>query len=55
MQNWNFTFDASQLKVINDALVQMPYWQAAPLIQSINEQIAKQQKEQQECGPTTAQ
>ncbi len=47
-------FTDEQLRVLNDALVQLPYWKAAPLIQSINEQIAKQQKEQQECGPTTA-
>ena len=41
-------FTDEQMAVLNDALVQLPYWRAAPLIQAINEQLAVPQKKEPE-------
>lgn len=38
----DFTFE--QLAILDRALQQQPYYVAAPLIQSINAQLAEQQK-----------
>lgn len=35
-------FDDNDLRVLNDALMQMPYGAVAPLIAKINKQIAEQ-------------
>lgn len=37
----SITFTKEQLKVLNDALVELPFREAAPLIQYINMQIQK--------------
>lgn len=42
MKNITLTFTATQLSVLNTALVEMPYRIAAPLIQHINTQIQAQ-------------
>lgn len=42
---YEITFTDQQLAVLNDALVQMPYRLAAPLIAHINEQIQKQREQ----------
>ncbi|MBU9563773.1 hypothetical protein KTE54_24140 [Burkholderia multivorans] len=39
MPNYTLTFTADQLRIVNDALVRLPYAQVAPLIQAINDQI----------------
>lgn len=41
-------FTDAQMQVLSQALVEMPFKLAAPLIQSINEQIAEAQKQAQE-------
>lgn len=40
-------FDAEDLQTINDALAQMPYYRAAPLVNKINTQIRTQQAAEQ--------
>jgi hypothetical protein len=47
------TFTQDQLKVLNDALIELPFRIAAPLIQYINTQIQKQFDSRIE-GPTGA-
>lgn len=39
MKNMTFTFTAQQIEVIGNALMQMPYGIAAPVINEINKQI----------------
>jgi hypothetical protein len=41
MKNVNVEFSAEQLSVLNDALGNMPFKVAAPLIQHINREIQK--------------
>jgi hypothetical protein len=42
MKNITLEFTQDQLKVLNDALIEMPFRVAAPLIQQINMQIQQQ-------------
>ena len=37
-------FSEEHLRVLNDALVQLPFWRAAPLIELINQQLAAQRQ-----------
>lgn len=41
-------FNEQQMQVLNAALCEMPYRMAAPIIQSINEQIASASKRSEE-------
>lgn len=41
-EQYNFTFTAEQLVVIDKAIQQLPYHVAAPLITEINKQIQAQ-------------
>lgn len=42
MKNITLEFTQNQLKVLNEALVELPFRVAAPLIQQINTQIQNQ-------------
>ncbi len=42
MTTINFT--DPEMSALNEALIALPYFKAAPLIKSINEQIARQQQ-----------
>lgn len=42
MMNISLTFSQEQLRVIDEALQQLPYYKAAPVIVEINRQIAQQ-------------
>jgi hypothetical protein len=46
MMTTTLTLTVEQLRVLNTALIQLPYHAAAPLIADINAQIAKQQPQQ---------
>lgn len=52
MKNITVEFTQDQLKVLNDALVEMPFRVAAPLIQQINMQIQRQFDLTKDDGPT---
>jgi hypothetical protein len=41
MKTFQFNFNEQQLKVLNDALIEMPFKISAPLIQHINSEIQK--------------
>ena len=49
MKNFIFSVSLDELKIINDALMQMPYYQAAPVINSINKQLAEKMDNQQQA------
>lgn len=40
---FNIHLNTQQLKIISDALVQMPYYASAQVIEEINKQIIRQQ------------
>lgn len=42
MKNFDISFTQDQLKVLNDALIEMPFKVSAPIIQHINTQIQRQ-------------
>lgn len=42
MQTYALTFTPEQMQVLNDALVNLPYFKAAPLIAAINAQVQAQ-------------
>lgn len=46
-------FNDDDLRVLNDALVQMPYGRVAPLVAKINQQITAQQKPADEAEPVS--
>lgn len=52
MTTTTLTFTQEQLKILNAALVEIPYRVAAPMISSINSQIQRQfdQREEQQTG-----
>lgn len=45
---FQLNLDLNQLRVIDAALLEMPYKIAAPVIKDINEQLAKQRTEPKE-------
>jgi hypothetical protein len=56
MKKFNFEFSQEQLNVLNQALVELPFRVAAPLIQQINMQIQKQfDNKIDECDMPTGQ
>lgn len=42
MKTFDIKFNQDQLKVLNDALIEMPFKISAPIIQHINTQIQRQ-------------
>jgi hypothetical protein len=46
--NFTLVFSDEQLKIINEALVKMPFGLVAPLMFNINEQLQKQNNATQE-------
>lgn len=42
---YTIEFNEKELQILNAAIIELPYKIAYPLIQSINEQISKQNKE----------
>lgn len=41
---FNLTVTAEEVKILSDALVQLPYFRVAELINKLNQQIQEQQK-----------
>lgn len=41
MKTYTITLDGEQLQTVNDALVNMPFFRAAPVINAINEQLRR--------------
>lgn len=52
MTSVTLTFTQQQLAVLNQALVDLPFRVAAPLIQHINAEIQKQFEARADDGPT---
>jgi hypothetical protein len=52
MNTTTLTFTQEQLQILNTALLEVPYRLAAPLIASINSQIQRQFKREDDDVPT---
>jgi hypothetical protein len=52
MKNYTLIFTQEQLQILNDALVELKFKTAAPLIQHVNAQIQKQFDDAKGDSPT---
>ena len=52
MKNYTLIFTQEQLQILNDALVELKFKTAAPLIQHVNAQIQKQFDDAKGNSPT---
>lgn len=48
MKTYELTLTEQEMTILNDALVQLPFFKVAPLIQSINEQIKNNEEKERE-------
>lgn len=49
MNEIKFTLTEEDLKILDEALVQLPYYQVSELIAKLNSQIGEQAVEQENC------
>lgn len=50
MTSFTLTFTEQEMQTLNDAIGELPFKRAAPLVQSINRQIMEQQAANEKAG-----